>query len=152
MVKTKITNKNKTFTPQPYPLYAWGSWAEPVFNDEFTQLVGFEYHKDRLTVVGWLDVPGQQVEPMVMSTGYGVLELREFSGPWPAINPKEDIYTYREDSHGQRVVIEDDFVLVDIAMAEPDDSVFVAANRAHLSSMKLRNKVTVVEEEPEDGQ
>ena len=145
-------NKSKKFktefTAQPYPLYAWGMWAEPVHDDE-TDLIGFTYFKDRLTIAGWMQMSDRRVEPMVVSHQYGVIHLYELMGPWQCHFNEEtpSEYTYLRDSENTRIVCEPDFVLVEVTMAEPHSSVFDATKEVHLLNAGLTfNKYGVLEE------
>jgi len=114
------------FSSQPYPLYAWGLWADPIYDGSFEKIERTEYHKDRLTIIGW-QTSGRRVEPIVASRDYGPIPLREFSGNWVDLPMCLDDYEPWLDEEGGPAMVGNKFVLVEISMTEPDDEVFQAA-------------------------
>ena len=135
---SKSKKKHPVFTSQPYPLYAWGMWVEPVFDDDYENILEYEFNIDRLTIVGWMQ-RGDVIEPMVSTVGYGVVSLYDcagypdFAGPWTRELPFRDY-------------ISEDFLLADISMSEPDSDVYAATKNAFLMLQNHRRKLTVVEE------
>ena len=115
--KQKKQNNKATFSAQPYPLYAWGMWVTGVFNDDFTEIVDYDFNVDRLTIVGWMH-EGSDVIPMVSSIACGIIPLYAFTGS------PELTYTEYSDRWSDQML--DEFVLVEIAMAEPAPEVFEA--------------------------
>jgi hypothetical protein len=134
----KKKNNKATFTSQPYPLYAWGMWVEPVFDDNYENILEYEFNIDRLTIVGWMQ-RGDVIEPMVSTVGSGVVSLYDcagypdFAGPWTTTLPFRDY-------------ISEDFLLTDISMSEPNSDVYAATKNAFLMLQNHRRKLTVVEE------
>jgi hypothetical protein len=127
---------NETFTSQPYPLYAWGMWVEPVFDDSFSKIVSYEFNVDRLTIVGWMHEE-DVVVPMVSSTTYGVIPLYAFTGAPLGV----DI-----DFPSRYPIVAEEFNLVDITMAEPAREVFEAAKEYYHLVQRAQRMSTVVEE------
>jgi hypothetical protein len=138
---SKAKNNDKTFTAQPYPLYAWGMWVEAVFDDDFAKIVDYDFNVDRLTVVGWMQ-SGGQVVPMVSSIGYGVVPLYAFSG-------RPDFCPYRVNEDLVPGRLDDEFVLVEISLAEPESEVYEAAKDSYRTIQRYRRLATVVEENPD---
>lgn len=134
----KKYENNRTFAAQPYPLYAWGMWVESVFDDDFSKVIGYEFNVDRLTIVGWMH-SGGEVVPMVSSIGYGIVPLYAFSG-----RPDYCPYIANEELLPGR--LDEEFVLVEISLAEPASEVYEAAKDSYRVVRKYRNKPTVVEE------
>jgi hypothetical protein len=161
--KPKLPKKTvKTFTSQAYPLYVWGMWAQVVRDTNPAtdfKILGYKYHKDRLTVVGWMQLSDTRVEPMVFTTEWGVVPVYELTGAWPAaFGELPDYYDFIRDSEDIHLVVpHEEFVLVDIAMSEPDQEMFDVNKRVHLlnssagagmevGSLKDLSNLTVVDE------
>jgi hypothetical protein len=140
----KKYENTQMFTAQPYPLYAWGMWVEAVFDEDFSEIEDYEFNIDRLTVVGWMQ-NGGQVVPMVSSIGHGVVPLYAFADK-PIFCP------YRADEQLVPGRLDDEFVLVEISLAEPDSEVYEAAQDSYRTVQKYRRLAadrklaTVVEE------
>ena len=142
--KPKLPKKTvKTFTSQAYPLYVWGMWVQVVRDrnpETDFKLLGYRYHTDRLTIVGWMQMSDTRVEPMVFTTEWGVVPIYELAGAWPAaygeLPDYYDLITYGEDL--TFVVPQEEFVLVDIAMSQPDREMFETSKRTHLLNSAAR--------------
>ncbi len=136
---SKNKNKKKIFTAQPYPLYAWGMWVESVFDDDFTKIIDYDFNVDRLTIVGWMQ-EGDDVTPMVSSLICGIIPLYAFTG-----NPE----LTRVDYTGPWADVHEEFVLVEISMAEPAPEVFEATKDYYgitQRASRVNKKLTVVED------
>lgn len=132
----------KRFSPQAYPLYVWGLWAETVRSTNPAtgfKLLGYKYHTDRLTIVGWMQMSDTRVEPMVFTSEWGVVPIYELTGSWPAeYGQLPDYYELIQDRDGAPMVVpHEDFVLVDIAMSQPDREMFEATKQQHLTNCSL---------------
>ena len=138
---SKSKKKHPVFTSQPYPLYAWGMWVEPVFDDDFQNIVEYEFNIDRLTIVGWQQ-HGDLIEPMISTIGYGVISLYDCAG-YPDFMSPTPAKEFRNYTH-------EDFILVEIAMSEPDSDVYAVAKNSWImvqwNRAKYRNNPTVVDE------
>jgi hypothetical protein len=136
---SKKKKKSPVFTSQPYPLYAWGMWVEPVFDDNYENILEYEFNIDRLTIVGWMQ-RGDVVQPMVSTVGYGVVSLYDCAG-YP-----DFAGTWTITDEPFRDFISEDFLLADISMSEPDSDVYAATKNAYVMLQNHRRKLTVVEE------
>ena len=134
---SKPKEQKTTFTAQPYPLYAWGMWTDPVVDDKYN-VVDYDFNIDRLTIVGWMH-QDEDVIPMVSTLLHGVAPLYAFTG-----NPEASDYVYK----GKYSNISDEFILVDISITEPHSDVYKAAKRLHMLPLRVSELLaTVVEEE-----
>jgi hypothetical protein len=79
---------------------------------------------------------------MVSTIGYGVISLYDCAG-YPDFNTPRPPQEFRNYTH-------EDFVLVEIAMAEPDSDVYAVAKNSWImvqrNRAKYRNNPTVVDE------
>lgn len=123
---SKSKKKHPVFSSQPYPLYAWGMWVKPVFDDDFANIVEYEFNIDRLTIVGW-NQRGDFIEPMVSIIGYGVISLYDCAG-YPDFNTPRPPQEFKNYTH-------EDFVLAEIAMAEPDSDVYAVAKNSWIAEL-----------------
>lgn len=128
-----ITNSlnPETFSPQPYPLYAWVT-TPTVYGNEAGEISEIQWQRSKLLVVGWGSFSGH-VEPMVWyGNGFTAVPLNCITQDYYDA-PYLDELNWEEirDWFGQAAV------LIDIGIGEPGAPAFEAREKSWEKTTRL---------------
>jgi hypothetical protein len=130
-MSTAETLNPETFTPQPYPLYAWVS-TPTVYGSEDGEISEIQWQRSRLLVVGW-GTYGGHIEPMVWyGNGFTSVPLNCITQDYYDAPYLDDIdWEEIRDWFGQAAI------LIDIGIGEPGASGYEAREQSWEKTTRL---------------